>query len=104
MVLAFSSSLQESETYVRRFASCSGVPKGVLKHHVVYPSFSLSLSTKGILAHVDHGKTTIADALLASNGIISQRMSGQVSFAPRVRLNNGTSTRLSKYYHAVNIC
>jgi ribosome assembly protein 1 len=31
-----------------------------------------------ILAHVDHGKTTIADALVASNGIISARMSGKL--------------------------
>jgi len=33
-----------------------------------------------ILAHVDHGKTTIADALVASNGIISQRMAGKLRY------------------------
>ncbi|CAI9717329.1 elongation factor-like GTPase 1 isoform X1 [Octopus vulgaris] len=33
-----------------------------------------------ILAHVDHGKTTLADYLVASNGIISQRMSGKIRY------------------------
>ncbi|XP_022107029.1 elongation factor-like GTPase 1 [Acanthaster planci] len=33
-----------------------------------------------ILAHVDHGKTTMADALLSSNGIISSRMAGKLRY------------------------
>ena len=31
-----------------------------------------------ILAHVDHGKTSLADALVAQNGIISSRMAGKL--------------------------
>ncbi|GME76847.1 unnamed protein product [Ambrosiozyma monospora] len=33
-----------------------------------------------ILAHVDHGKTSLSDSLLASNGIISQRMAGKARY------------------------
>lgn len=33
-----------------------------------------------IVAHVDHGKTTLADALVASNGVISQRMAGKLRY------------------------
>ena len=36
-----------------------------------------------ILAHVDHGKTTLADGLIASNGIISSRLAGQVRHGGR---------------------
>ncbi|XP_055352088.1 elongation factor-like GTPase 1 [Paramacrobiotus metropolitanus] len=33
-----------------------------------------------ILAHVDHGKTSLADSLLASNGLISQRLAGRLRY------------------------
>ncbi|MGB9831801.1 MAG: GTP-binding protein, partial [Fervidicoccus fontis] len=31
----------------------------------------------GIIAHVDHGKTTTSDTLLAAAGIISQKVAGE---------------------------
>ena len=34
-----------------------------------------------ILAHVDHGKTTIADSLVASNGIISNKLAGKLRYS-----------------------
>ena len=33
-----------------------------------------------ILAHVDHGKTTLSDVLLSSNGIISSKLAGKVRY------------------------
>ncbi|CAM9315049.1 unnamed protein product, partial [Ectocarpus sp. 12 AP-2014] len=33
-----------------------------------------------ILAHVDHGKTTLSDGLVCSNGIISSKLAGKLRY------------------------
>lgn len=33
-----------------------------------------------VLAHVDHGKTTLSDHLIASNGLIHPRLAGEVRY------------------------
>lgn len=40
-----------------------------------------------ILAHVDHGKTTLSDSLVSANGIISEKLAGKVRGHPWVSLS-----------------
>lgn len=58
-----------------------------------------------ILAHVDHGKTSLSDSLLASNGIISHKQQGQLRYLdsrPDEQLRGITmeSSAISLYFKA----
>ena len=47
--------------------------------HFVHPSCLLQGSLS-IIAHVDHGKTTLADSLVSRAGIISSKAAGETRF------------------------
>ncbi|CDO93636.1 unnamed protein product [Kluyveromyces dobzhanskii CBS 2104] len=60
-----------------------------------------------ILAHVDHGKTSLSDSLLASNGIISQKLAGRVRYLdsrPDEQLRGITmeSSAISLYFRVLH--
>ena len=61
-----------------------------------------------ILAHVDHGKTSLSDSLLATNGIISQRMAGKVRYLDsredeQLRGITMESSAISLYFKVVRL-
>ena len=51
-----------------------------------------------ILAHVDHGKTTLSDSLVSANGIISERVAGKVTPPLYPLLNVPIAYTLIKMY------
>ncbi|CCK70809.1 GTPase RIA1 KNAG_0F01410 [Huiozyma naganishii CBS 8797] len=60
-----------------------------------------------IVAHVDHGKTSLSDSLLASNGIISTRLAGKIRFLdsrPDEQLRGITmeSSAISLYFRVLH--
>ncbi|CAL9738522.1 ribosome assembly protein 1 [Monosporozyma servazzii] len=60
-----------------------------------------------IVAHVDHGKTSLSDSLLASNGVISQRLAGKIRFLdsrPDEQLRGITmeSSAISLYFRVLH--
>lgn len=46
-----------------------------------------------ILAHVDHGKTTLSDSLVSANGIISEKLAGKVTFGKHYSFPANASLR-----------
>ncbi|KAK9474817.1 P-loop containing nucleoside triphosphate hydrolase protein [Dipodascopsis tothii] len=60
-----------------------------------------------ILAHVDHGKTSLSDSLLATNGIISQKLAGKVRYLDsredeQMRGITMESSAISLYFRTLN--
>jgi ribosome assembly protein 1 len=42
-----------------------------------------------VLAHVDHGKTTLTDSLIAANGVISEKAAGTVRYMDSTYVRRG---------------
>ena len=65
-------------------AQASARPPGVARHPpgapTNFPPAALQEQIRNVcvLAHVDHGKTTLSDHLIASNGLIHPRLAGEV--------------------------
>jgi len=52
----------------------------LVKKVVEYTSKSENIRNIGIIAHVDHGKTTLTDNLMAASGVIAQQLAGEQLF------------------------
>lgn len=65
---------------LHRLESYSGMPLIAPSRLVALQGNPENIRNFCLLAHVDHGKTTLADNLLASNGIISTKLAGTVRY------------------------
>jgi len=58
----------------------------LVKKVVEYTSKSENIRNIGIIAHVDHGKTTLTDNLMAASGVIAQQLAGEQLFTDSYEL------------------
>lgn len=63
---------------LRRWFHALPAPPTLSAHHRRRPRHQDRIRNVCVLAHVDHGKTTLSDHLIAANGLIHPKLAGEV--------------------------